>query len=225
MEAKRRYFGTFRQPQPHEGLGNVRPSWGPLLQPGCAQAEQDMDNWGQGAGWLQLGHGVWALGGEQGTWEQFLFPSPEMIQWYLIHHGAALVTRACCDHSRLQHKSVPSLGAPPSDVLLMLSWWWQRGDQTVWKTEQCQYCDYPGSSQGLSGSHGRTQQELNPLRLVCSQGQILAQCSLDSLVCLRMLRMGSTPRLWILHEMPESELQSFLLKNWGKMLLFPPNFQ
>lgn len=44
MEAKRRSLGTFRQRQPHEGLGNVRPSWAPVLQPGFAQAEQDTEN-------------------------------------------------------------------------------------------------------------------------------------------------------------------------------------
>lgn len=44
MEAKRRSLGTFRQHEPHEGLGNVRPSWAPLLQPGFAQSEQDMEN-------------------------------------------------------------------------------------------------------------------------------------------------------------------------------------
>lgn len=131
MEDKRSSFGTFRQPQPHEALGNVKPPWTPLLQPGLAQAEQDMEYWGQGAGWLELGHGVWALGGEQDMWEQFLFPSSERIQWYLIQSVRALVTKACCDHSRLQHNSVPSLTAPPSDKVPMLSWWWQRGDQTV----------------------------------------------------------------------------------------------
>lgn len=130
MEAKRISFGNFRQPQPHEGLRNVRSSWAPLLQPGFAQAEQDMDHWGQGAAWLELGRGVWALGGEQGMWEQFLCPSPERIL-YLTHSVRALVTKACCDHSRLQHNSVPSLTAPPRDVVPMLSWWWQRGDQTA----------------------------------------------------------------------------------------------
>lgn len=120
-----------------KGLGNVRPSWAPLLQPGFAQAEQDTDNWGQGAGWLELGHGVWALGGEQGRWEQLLFPSPERTQRYLVHSVRALVTKACCDHSRLQHDSVPSLTAPPSDVVLMLSWGWQRGDQTLCERQSC----------------------------------------------------------------------------------------
>lgn len=76
-------------------------------------------NWGQDAGWFEQGHGVWTVGGEKGRWKQFLFPSPERIQCYLIHIVRALVTN--CDHSRLQHNSVPSLTAPASGVVPMLS--------------------------------------------------------------------------------------------------------
>lgn len=56
------------------------------------------------------------MGGEQGTLEQFLFPSPERTQWHLIHNMRALVIKTCCDHSRLQHNGVPSLFASPSNV-------------------------------------------------------------------------------------------------------------
>lgn len=53
------------------------------------------------------------------------------------------------------------------DAELMMA---EGGSNCLWKAKQSQHCDYPGSSQGLSDSHGRTQQELNPLSLVCSQG-------------------------------------------------------
>lgn len=83
---------------------------------GFAQAEQDMENRGQVAGWHEPGDGVWTAGGEQGTSEQFLFPSPERTQWRLIHEMRALIIKARCDHFRLQHHGVPSLFARPSDV-------------------------------------------------------------------------------------------------------------
>lgn len=126
------------------------------LRPGCSMA------W---AGTWCLGTGRWA--GHVGAVPVSI---PERIQWYLIqcesfgHPGVLWPFQAPAQ--QCAKPDCTSQWCGPHAELVMAD----RGSNCPWKTKQSQLCDYSSSDQGLSDSHGRAQQELNLLSLVCSQG-------------------------------------------------------